>query len=101
VNVKLGRVGGFSEAIRVHDVALAAEIPVWCGGMLESGIGRAHNLALSTLIGFSLPAIYRHRRVTGRKISLSRRLQFQPKAQLRSRMKRGVGIQYGRNSSNG
>jgi O-succinylbenzoate synthase len=55
VNVKLGRVGGFSEAIRVHDVALAAEIPVWCGGMLESGIGRAHNLALSTLIGFSLP----------------------------------------------
>ncbi len=55
LNVKLGRVGGFTEAIRVHDVALAAEIPVWCGGMLESGIGRAHNLALSTLIGFSLP----------------------------------------------
>jgi O-succinylbenzoate synthase len=55
LNIKLGRVGGFSEAIRVHDVALAAEIPVWCGGMLESGIGRAHNLALSTLIGFSLP----------------------------------------------
>ncbi len=55
LNVKLGRVGGFSEAIRVHDVALAAEIPVWCGGMLESGIGRAHNLALSTLTGFSLP----------------------------------------------
>lgn len=55
LNVKLGRVGGFSEAIRVHDVALAAEIPVWCGGMLESGIGRAHNLALSTLAGFSLP----------------------------------------------
>jgi O-succinylbenzoate synthase len=55
LNVKLGRVGGFTEAIRVHDVALASEIPVWCGGMLESGIGRAHNLALSTLIGFSLP----------------------------------------------
>jgi len=55
LNVKLGRVGGFTEAIRVHDVALAAEIPVWCGGMLESGIGRAHNVALSTLIGFSLP----------------------------------------------
>ena len=55
LNIKLGRVGGFTEAIRVHDVALAAEIPVWCGGMLESGIGRAHNLALSTLIGFSLP----------------------------------------------
>jgi O-succinylbenzoate synthase len=55
LNVKLGRVGGFSEAIRVHDVALAAEVPVWCGGMLESGIGRSHNLALSTLTGFSLP----------------------------------------------
>jgi O-succinylbenzoate synthase len=55
LNIKLGRVGGFSEAMRVHDVALAAEIPVWCGGMLESGIGRAHNLALSTLRGFSLP----------------------------------------------
>ena len=55
LNIKLGRVGGFSEAIRVHDVALASEIPVWCGGMLESGLGRAHNLALSTLPGFSLP----------------------------------------------
>jgi O-succinylbenzoate synthase len=55
LNIKLGRVGGFTEAIRVHDVALAAEIPVWCGGMLESGIGRSHNLALSSLIGFSLP----------------------------------------------
>lgn len=39
----------------MHDVALAAEVPVWCGGMLESGIGWAHNLAMSTLIGFSLP----------------------------------------------
>jgi O-succinylbenzoate synthase len=55
LNVKLGRVGGFSEAIRVHDVAAASGIPVWCGGMLESGIGRAHNLALSSLAGFTLP----------------------------------------------
>jgi O-succinylbenzoate synthase len=55
LNIKLGRVGGFSEAIRVHDVAHAAGVPVWCGGMLESGIGRAHNLALSSLAGFSLP----------------------------------------------
>jgi len=55
LNVKLGRVGGFTEAIRVHDVARAAEVQVWCGGMLESGIGRSHNLALSTLAGFSLP----------------------------------------------
>ncbi len=55
LNIKLGRVGGFSEAIRVHDLAQAAGIPVWCGGMLESGVGRSHNLALSTLNGFSLP----------------------------------------------
>jgi O-succinylbenzoate synthase len=55
VNVKLGRVGGFAEARKVHDVALASGVPVWCGGMLESGVGRAHNVALSTLPGFVLP----------------------------------------------
>jgi len=55
INIKLGRVGGFSEARRVHDVAQAAGIPVWCGGMLESGVGRAHNIALSTLPNFRLP----------------------------------------------
>jgi len=55
INIKLGRVGGFAEAKRVHDVAQAAGIPVWCGGMLESGIGRAHNIALSTLANFVLP----------------------------------------------
>ncbi len=55
VNIKVGRVGGFSEAIGVHDVCQAHKIPVWCGGMLETGIGRAHNIALSTLPNFSLP----------------------------------------------
>lgn len=55
INIKLGRVGGFGEAKRVHDVCVANGIPVWCGGMLESGIGRAHNVALSTLPGFILP----------------------------------------------
>ena len=55
INIKLGRVGGFSESIRVHDVAQAAGVPVWCGGMLESGIGRAHNVALATLPNFVLP----------------------------------------------
>jgi O-succinylbenzoate synthase len=48
-------VGGFSEAIAVHNAALERGIPVWCGGMLESGIGRSHNIALSTLENFSLP----------------------------------------------
>ena len=55
INIKLGRVGGFSEAIAVHNAALERGIPVWCGGMLESGIGRAHNIALSTLENFTLP----------------------------------------------
>lgn len=55
LNIKLGRVGGFREARRVHDVAQAAGVPVWCGGMLESGVGRAHNIALSTLPNFVLP----------------------------------------------
>ena len=55
INIKLGRVGGFAEAKRVHDVCQASAIPVWCGGMLESGIGRAHNIALSTLPNFVLP----------------------------------------------
>jgi O-succinylbenzoate synthase len=55
INVKLGRVGGFSEAIAVHNAAQERGIPVWCGGMLEAGIGRAHNIALSTLENFTLP----------------------------------------------
>ena len=55
INIKVGRVGGFSEAKKVHDVCQANRVPVWCGGMLETGIGRAHNIALSTLENFSLP----------------------------------------------
>jgi o-succinylbenzoate synthase len=55
INIKVGRVGGFSEAIKIHDIARAQKIPVWCGGMLETGIGRSHNIALSTLANFSLP----------------------------------------------
>ena len=55
INIKVGRVGGFSEAIAVHDICERNKIPVWCGGMLETGIGRAHNIALSTLTNFRLP----------------------------------------------
>src|SRR5262249_3332439 len=55
INIKVGRVGGFTEAKKIHDVCLANSVPVWCGGMLESGIGRAHNVALSTLENFRLP----------------------------------------------
>ena len=55
INVKNGRVGGFSEAVAVHNAAQERGVPVWCGGMLETGIGRAHNIALSSLPNFSLP----------------------------------------------
>jgi len=55
INVKLGRVGGHAEARRVESICREHDIPVWCGGMLESGIGRAHNIAMATLEGFKLP----------------------------------------------
>jgi O-succinylbenzoate synthase len=55
INLKLGRVGGFTSARAAHDICLARKVPVWCGGMLESGIGRACNIALSSLPGFTLP----------------------------------------------
>jgi O-succinylbenzoate synthase len=55
VNLKLGRVGGHAQAKMVETVCRESNVPVWCGGMLESGIGRAHNIAMSTLAGFTLP----------------------------------------------
>lgn len=56
VNIKAPRVGGYLEAVRIHDECVAAGLPVWCGGMLETGVGRAANLALASLPGFTLPA---------------------------------------------
>ena len=70
VNIKPGRVGGLLEARRIHDLCRDRDVPVWCGGMLETGIGRAANLALASLPGFTLPgdisssARYFHRDVT-------------------------------------
>jgi len=55
INIKAGRVGGYLEAVRIHDLAQDAATPVWCGGMLETGIGRAANAALAALPGFTLP----------------------------------------------
>src|SRR6185503_10873250 len=55
INIKIGRVGGYSQALPIHNLCYEKGIPVWCGGMLESGIGRAHNLALASLPGFTLP----------------------------------------------
>ncbi|MFN3491239.1 MAG: enolase C-terminal domain-like protein, partial [Anaerolineales bacterium] len=56
INIKAGRLGGLSQAIQTHDICQANQISVWCGGMLETGIGRASNLALATLPNFILPA---------------------------------------------
>lgn len=55
INVKIGRVGGHGEALRIHEVATSAGVPLWCGGMLESGVGRAHNIAAASLPGYSKP----------------------------------------------
>jgi O-succinylbenzoate synthase len=55
MNIKVGRSGGYAESIRIHDLCAAFSVPVWCGGMLESGVGRAHNIHLSTLPNFSKP----------------------------------------------
>jgi O-succinylbenzoate synthase len=55
INIKIGRVGGISEAIKIHDLCQENNIPVWCGGMLESGIGRAHNVAITSLENFTIP----------------------------------------------
>lgn len=70
INIKAGRVGGFLEAVRIHDLCVSRNVPVWCGGMLETGIGRAANLALAALPGFTLTgdlsasSRYFHRDVT-------------------------------------
>jgi o-succinylbenzoate synthase len=55
INIKMGRMGGIAESVAVHEVARAADVPLWCGGMLETGIGRAANVALASMPGFTLP----------------------------------------------
>ena len=55
INIKAGRVGGLSQAVAIHDLCRKRDVPVWCGGMLETGVGRASNLALASLPGFILP----------------------------------------------
>jgi O-succinylbenzoate synthase len=55
INIKPGRVGGMSQAIEIHDLCQAQDVPVWCGGMLETGVGRAANLAVAALPNFKLP----------------------------------------------
>jgi len=77
INIKPGRVGGLSQGIMIHDYCRERNIPVWCGGMLETGVGRASNLALATLPGFVLPGDisasdrYYHRDITNEKFVLN------------------------------
>ncbi len=68
INIKVGRVGGHSASRAIHDVCAAFDVPVWCGGMLEAGIGRAHNIHLSTLPNFTKPGIHRPPAATSRAI---------------------------------
>jgi o-succinylbenzoate synthase len=96
INIKLGRVGGFSEAIAVHNAAQERGIPVWCGGMLESGSGRSHNIALSTLENFTLPGMCRLRRAIGLRTLSSRRSRFRRRARLPFRIRRGGDTKCGR-----
>ncbi|HEX2697754.1 MAG TPA: o-succinylbenzoate synthase, partial [Anaerolineales bacterium] len=78
INIKAGRVGGLSQAVEVHRVCSEQGVPVWCGGMLETGIGRASNLALASLPGFTLPGDisasdrYYRRDITNEKFSLNK-----------------------------
>jgi O-succinylbenzoate synthase len=77
INIKPARVGGLSQGIAIHDLCLAQDVPVWCGGMLETGIGRASNLALASLPGFILPGDisasdrYYHRDITDERFTLN------------------------------
>jgi O-succinylbenzoate synthase len=96
INIKLGRVGGFSEARRVHDVAQKAKIPVWCGGMLEAGIGRAHNIALSTLPNFVLPGdVSASRRYWSRDI-IQPPVEVTPRGTIQVPQKPGLGFELDR-----
>ena len=55
INIKPARVSGFAQAVAIHDLCAARDVPVWCGGMLESGVGRAYNVALASLPNFTIP----------------------------------------------
>jgi O-succinylbenzoate synthase len=93
INLKLGRVGGHAQAKRVEGAAREKGIPVWCGGMLESGIGRAHNIAMATLAGFTLPgdvsasARYWHEDIIEPPVTVS------AKGMIKAPEKPGIGFQ--------
>src|SRR5580693_4422953 len=99
INIKVGRVGGFSEAKKIHDICHAQKIPVWCGGMLESGIGRAHNIALSTLENFSLPGDVSSSKRDWREDIIDPAVEVSAEGMLKIFDQQGVGYQVRENLS--
>ncbi len=93
INIKLGRVGGHTSARRIHDLCQTNSIPVWCGGMLESGIGRAHNIAMSSLPNFSLPGdVSASRRYWAEDI-IDPEVEVTPQGTIRGPSAPGIGYQ--------
>jgi len=93
INIKLGRVGGFAEARKVHDVCLARSVPVWCGGMLESGIGRAQNIAMSSLENFLLPGDVSASKRYFHKDLIDPEVEVDPQGRIRLPEESGIGFQ--------
>lgn len=92
INMKMGRVGGHTQMRRIHDLCQKSGIPMWCGGMLETGIGRAHNIALSTLANFTLPGdVAASKRYWAEDI-VEPEIEVTPKGTIR--VPRGPGIGY-------
>src|SRR5205814_8024754 len=93
INIKVGRVGGFTEAKKIHDMCQSQKIPVWCGGMLESGIGRAHNIALSTLENFSLPGDVSASKRYWKEDIVRPAVEVSAEGRIAQRMEPGIGYQ--------
>jgi o-succinylbenzoate synthase len=93
INIKLGRVGGHTSARRIHDLCESRSIPVWCGGMLESGIGRAHNIAMSTLANFSLPGDVSASRRYWAEDLISPEVEVTPQGTIRVPTAAGIGYE--------
>jgi O-succinylbenzoate synthase len=98
INIKLGRVGGHREARAVHDVCRDKGIPVWCGGMLESGIGRAHNVALSSLESFSLPGDVAASKRYWAEDVVDPPVEVTPAGRINQLMNTGIGYQVNRDT---
>ncbi|HEY3130257.1 MAG TPA: o-succinylbenzoate synthase [Acidobacteriota bacterium] len=93
INIKLGRVGGFASAKRIHDLCYAQGVPVWCGGMLESGIGRAHNIALSSLAGFTIPGDVSASKRYYKKDTVTHPVEVSPSGQIQVPSDPGIGYE--------